>query len=493
MGIVIPDKPFILEDINPSFLKKYSLLPISLENDILKILKSENTSLEGISIAIRHFPYETDFVDYDEDEIQRLIYKWYEAQSQTDEEEFDIESLIEDPSQLRDIAQEAPIIRLVNNYINYAMEAGASDIHLEPTKKTFDVRYRIDGVLYLQDQLSKKIQPAVTSRIKLMSKMDIAEVRLPQDGRIKNKYDDVEVDIRVSSIPTIHGESLVLRILNKESVSLKFDALGMDDKHTSVFKDLISRPYGIILVTGPTGAGKTTTLYTAIDNITKDDKKIITVEDPVEYQLEGINQIQVNQKIGLTFANTLRSILRQDPDVILIGEIRDTETAEIAVQASLTGHLVFSTLHTNDAAGAITRLIDMGIEPYLISSSLISVIGQRLVRKICEHCKEKIIHTKKEIDAIKSSLGLNGDLEIPYSYKGKGCPKCANTGYRGRSAIYEMMIIDEDIKREIIISKNSDSIKKAAIQNGMREMRQDGIKKVLEGITTIEEILRVLH
>lgn len=451
--------------------------------------------MEAISTVVRLLDKDVVFRDYDGAEIQRLIYKWYEAQSNIDEESelLDIESMLEDPSQLRDIAQEAPIIRLVNNYINYAFTVGASDIHIEPTKKTLEIRYRIDGVLYHQDQLAKKVQPAVISRVKLMARMDIAEVRLPQDGRIKMKHEDRDIDIRVSSVPTIFGESLVLRILNKESVDLHFESLGMNEKDIKTFKSLINKPYRMILVTGPTGSGKTTTLYTAINNMNKIDKKIITVEDPVEYQFDNVNQIQVNQKINLTFANALRSILRQDPDVILVGEIRDIETAEIAIQSSLTGHLVFSTLHTNDAPSAIARLVDMGMEPYLIASSLLGVVGQRLVRRVCNSCKEEVILSEEEQYSIRNTLKIDPEIDISRIYKGKGCEKCAYTGYRGRSAVYEIMLMTEELRRHIIKESDADSVRQAAINLGMSLMKDDGVDKVLSGVTTFEELIGVLH
>lgn len=495
MGVIIPDKPFVLENINSEFLKKNSLLPYSEDTVSVNVLKSEKTSLEALSIIVRQLDKKINFHNYEDSEIQRLIYKWYEAQAnvETEGDISDIDALIDDPSQLRDIAQEAPIIRLVNNYINYALTAGASDIHIEPTKKNLDIRYRIDGVLYQQDQLAKKVQPAVISRVKLMARMDIAEVRLPQDGRIKMKFDERDIDIRVSSIPTIFGESLVLRILNKESVELKFESLGMNSHDIMMFKSLITRPYGMVLVTGPTGSGKTTTLYTAINNINRHDKKIITVEDPVEYQFDNVNQIQVNSKIGLTFASALRSILRQDPDIILIGEIRDVETAEIAIQSSLTGHLVFSTLHTNDAPSAIARLVDMGMEPYLIASSLLGVVGQRLVRKICAHCREEVLLSKEEQEAVRASLLIQKDIDISRVFKGTGCSRCANTGYRGRNAVYEIMLMTEDLRREIIRATDTDSLRKAALNSGMFVMKDDGVDKVLKGITTFEELLGVLH
>ncbi|MDY6845411.1 MAG: type II secretion system ATPase GspE, partial [Thermodesulfobacteriota bacterium] len=387
-----------------------------------------------------------------------------------------------------DATSEAPVIRLVNMVLSQAVKSRASDIHIEPYQKELNVRYRIDGVLYNILKPPRRYQSAIISRIKVMAKMNIAEKRLPQDGRIEIKIGDKAIDIRVSTVPTTFGERVVMRLLDKTSVLLNLDDIGLSIDVLKIINSLILGSHGIILVTGPTGSGKTTTLYAALSKINSPDKNIITIEDPVEYQLNGIGQIQVNTKIDLTFANGLRSIVRQDPDVILVGEIRDTETAEIAVHAALTGHLVFSTLHTNDAAGAITRLIDMGIEPFLVSSSVTAILAQRLVRVICKHCREPYFPVAKSFKEIGiDPKKLNGKPV----YRGKGCSECFYTGYKGRTGIFEVLIIDNTIRSAILKTSDSDTIKKKGTKAGMLTLRQDGAGKVIEGITTIEEILRV--
>jgi general secretion pathway protein E len=394
----------------------------------------------------------------------------------------------EDIHHLRDMASEAPVIRLVNLIITRAIEMRASDIHFEPFEEQFRVRYRIDGVLHDVDSPPKRLQPAIVSRIKIMTKMNIAERRLPQDGRILLRVKGKEIDFRVSSIPTIHGESIVLRILDKGSILLDIERLGFPKDVLRDFDELIQRPHGMILVTGPTGSGKTTTLYCALEKINFPERKIITVEDPVEYQLRGVNQMQVKPTIGLTFANALRSIVRQDPDVILIGEVRDAETAEIAIHSSLTGHLVFSTLHTNDAPSAITRLIDIGVEDYLLSSTIIGILAQRLVRVACPFCREPYEPEpaiRQEIE--KSTIG-SGDWKI---IQVNGCAKCSFTGYFGRTGIFEFLKVTDEIQRLILEKKDSNIIKEMARKNGMRTLREDGWLKVRQGITTIPEVLRV--
>ena len=393
-----------------------------------------------------------------------------------------------DVDHLKDLASEAPVIRLVNLIISRAIEHQASDIHFEPFEKTFHIRYRIDGVLHDMESPPKNLQAAVISRIKIMSKLNIAERRLPQDGRIKLRVMGKEIDFRVSTLPTLFGESVVMRILDSESITFDLDGLGFPRDKLHNFSDLISRPYGIILVTGPTGSGKTTTLYSGLNKINDAEKKIITVEDPVEYQLHGVNQIHVKASIGLTFANALRSILRQDPDVVMIGEIRDKETAEIAIHAALTGHLVFSTLHTNDAAGAITRLLEMGMENYLVSSSLLGILAQRLVRVVCPECRE--LYTPSE----ETILELEGKPEELSSIKlarGRGCEYCANTGYRGRTGIYELMMIDDSIRHLILNQADSKTIKDTARKLGMQTLREAGWNKVKDQITTGSEVIRV--
>jgi general secretion pathway protein E len=400
----------------------------------------------------------------------------------------DILSEIEETADFLDDTSEAPIIKLVNHIISQSIKARASDIHIEPYQQSFTVRYRVDGILY--DLLSppKWIQPALISRIKVMAKMNIAEKRLPQDGRFEVKVGDQNIDLRVSTIPTSFGERVVLRLLNKSGSLLELPDIGLSPARLKLINRLVASPNGIILVTGPTGSGKTTTLYAVLQSINKPDINIITIEDPVEYQIKGISQIQVNPKIELTFARGLRSIVRQDPDVILVGEIRDKETAEIAVQSALTGHLVFSTLHTNDSASAITRLVDMGVEPFLISSSVLAVAAQRLVRVLCDHCKKPYKPSKIYLQSIGVSPEYFKEHQI---YKAAGCETCIGTGYSGRLGIFEIMILTERLKNLILETFDSNQIKTEARREKMMSLRQDGIRKVLNGVTTIEEVLRV--
>ncbi len=405
-----------------------------------------------------------------------------------EEDGSNIISELEDTADLLDDTSDAPIIKLVNHIMSQSIKARASDIHIEPYQDSFKVRYRIDGILY--DLLSppKWIQPALISRIKVMAKLNIAEKRLPQDGRFDIRIGAQDIDVRVSTIPTSFGERVVLRLLNKTSAVFDLPELGLSPQRLALFKGLVQSPNGILLVTGPTGSGKTTTLYAVLTTINKPDINIITVEDPVEYQIKGISQIQVNPKIDLTFARGLRSIVRQDPDVILIGEIRDKETADIAVQSALTGHLVFSTLHTNDSASAITRLVDIGVEPFLISSSLIAVIAQRLIRTLCNDCKEAY----RPEDLALKSIGLDkGHLDGRQIYRAKGCENCFHTGFRGRTAIFEIMVLNDELKSLILKTFDSNRIKKKAQELKMVSLRQDGIQKLLQGMTTIEEVFRV--
>jgi general secretion pathway protein E len=397
-------------------------------------------------------------------------------------------SEIEEKADLLDDISDAPIIKLVNHIISQSVKARASDIHIEPYQDSFKVRYRVDGILY--DLLSppKWVQPALTSRIKVMAKMNIAEKRLPQDGRLDVKIGNQEIDVRVSTIPTSFGERLVLRLLDKSASLISLPDLGLVSDRLDTIENLVKSPNGIILVTGPTGSGKTTTLYAILSSINMPDINIITIEDPVEYQIQGISQIQVNPKINLTFASGLRSIVRQDPDVILVGEIRDRETADIAVQSALTGHLVFSTLHTNDSASAITRLVDIGVEPFLISSSVLAVVAQRLIRVLCKSCREP--YTPEDV-ALKS-IGINADqYREAVIYKSTGCESCFFTGYKGRTGIFEIMMLDDSLKSLILKTHDSNSIKNEALNLNMVTLRQDGVQKVLNGISTIEEVFRV--
>ncbi|MFZ0726120.1 MAG: type II secretion system ATPase GspE [Desulfobacterales bacterium] len=405
-----------------------------------------------------------------------------------EEDGSNIISELEDTADLLDDTSDAPIIKLVNHILSQSIKARASDIHIEPYQDSFKVRYRIDGILYDLLTPPKWIQPALISRIKVMAKLNIAEKRLPQDGRLDIKIGAQDIDVRVSTIPTSFGERVVLRLLNKTSAVFDLPEIGLSPDRLALLKALVQSPNGIILNTGPTGSGKTTTLYAILTTINKPDINIITIEDPVEYQIKGISQIQVNPKIDLTFARGLRSIVRQDPDVILIGEIRDKETADIAVQSALTGHLVFSTLHTNDSASAITRLVDIGVEPFLLSSSLLAVIAQRLVRTLCNDCKEAF----KPDDMAFRSIGMDPARSRNHRiYRAKGCENCFHTGYKGRNAIFEIMELNDELRSLILKTYDSNVIKKRALELNMMSLRQDGIQKLLNGVTTIEEIFRV--
>ena len=388
---------------------------------------------------------------------------------------------------LEDLANEAPIIKLVNLMIMQAISEGASDVHIEPYEKRASIRYRVDGILHETASYPRTQFPAIISRIKVMADLNIAEHRIPQDGRISLRVMDRMYDLRVAIIPALHGEGVVVRILDKEGILLNLSDLGFLPETLETFKGQINKPYGIVLVTGPTGSGKTTTLYGALSSIKSVDKKIITIEDPVEYQLEGILQIHVNAKVGLTFGAGLRSILRLDPDIVMVGEIRDSETAEIAIRAALTGHLVLSTLHTNDAPTAVTRLIDMGIEPYLLSSSLNMALAQRLVRRICKFCKTESPPT----EGARAFLDESGHPEVKTLSYGKGCDQCGGTGYSGRTSIYELLSVTEPIRSLINQRTPSKIIREQAKQAGMKFMRDDGMIKVLKGITTLEEVFRV--
>ncbi|HYZ85025.1 MAG TPA: GspE/PulE family protein, partial [Bryobacteraceae bacterium] len=386
----------------------------------------------------------------------------------------------EDLEHLRDMASEAPVIRLVNAMIAQAVEKRASDIHLEPFEKEFRIRFRIDGVLWSQDPPPREMKAAIISRVKLMAKLNIAERRLPQDGRIKIKTLGREVDLRVSTLPTLYGESVVMRLLDRSAGDFyDLRRLGFDDHMLRRMEHYTQLPHGILLVTGPTGSGKSTTLYSALKRINQSDKKIITIEDPVEYQIDGVNQLHVNPQINLTFATGLRHIVRQDPDVIMVGEIRDRETADVAIRAALTGHFVYSTLHTNDAPSAITRLTDMGVENYLISSSVVSVLAQRLVRVICKSCRRP------------DGTRLTPDGQSVETFRGAGCDVCFGSGYKGRVGIFELMELNDEIRKRIMGNEDAVELTKAARRNGMRTLREDGWLKVSEGVTTADEVLRV--
>jgi general secretion pathway protein E len=485
------------EDIPIQFLKKYRMVPVTTDGkayiavndptqfqplDDLRLIQGWNgvqTVIAPHSAILSAINYA---YDMSRDSAEQVI------QDMREEDRDLILSAVEQTGDLLDDTSDAPIIKLVNLILSQAVKARASDIHIEPYQNRLKIRYRLDGILYDMLTPPKHIQSTLISRIKIMAGMNIAEKRLPQDGRIEIKIGNRDVDIRASTIPIAFGERLVLRLLDKSNVLLGLSDLGMPDDGLRYFQELIKSSHGIILVTGPTGSGKTTTLYSALSTINNPDINIITIEDPIEYQIEGIGQIQVNPKINLTFANGLRSIVRQDPDVILVGEIRDLETAEIAIQSALTGHLVFSTLHTNDSASAVTRLIDMGIEPFLVTSSVIGILAQRLVRRVCDECRELYVPDEESLDNIGITSEMRSGKEI---YRGTGCDACLNTGYQGRTGIFELMILDDTIRNLILKTSDSNTIKHEAVNQGMITLRQDGVMKVLDGMTTVEEVLRV--
>ncbi len=491
----LPKVPLVLNGISTRFIQENKIIPIEFRNNLLKVVMlnpDDREVIDALGIALSS---EITVYTADSHAIEEYISRFYGQESQNvskmieDMGEKGLEFIREeeeDVGHLKDMASEAPIIRLVNMLITRAVESRASDIHIEPFEDELKVRYRIDGVLHDVESIPKNLQAAIVSRIKIMAKLNIAERRLPQDGRIKLKINDREIDLRVSSIPILYGESVVMRILRKEGIVINLSELGFPSKTLSDFENLIKKPNGIILVTGPTGSGKTTTLYGALDKINSPDKKIITVEDPVEYRLKGVNQIQVKPQIGLNFATTLRHIVRQDPDIIMIGEVRDLETAEIAIQSALTGHLVFSTLHTNDAPSAITRLLDMGVQNFLLSSTIRGILAQRLVRVICPLCKstDGSVIDREELRI----LGIKGEYPL---YTGKGCEQCAFTGFYGRMGIYELLVVTDDIRRLILNNADSNQIREVARQQGMRTLLEDGAEKVLQGFTTMSEVLRV--
>ncbi len=466
--------------------RKYKIIPIARDERVLTLAMVDTFDVFAVDEVTNRTGMEVDVIAASEKEILEAINKYYGFSGSFDE--IIDQALMEGGGGEASFpeAAEAPIVRLVNQLIIRGINEGATDIHLEPDSNILRVRYRQDGTLQQGVIIPKQIQPAVIARIKILANLNIAETRIPQDGKIRFSLGKKEIDLRVSTLPTIYGENVVLRILDKSRVILGLSDLGFSPQNLDVFQEMIQRSHGIILVTGPTGSGKTTTLYTALSHINSLDKKIATLEDPVEYQLAVIRQTQINEEVGMGFAAGLRALLRQDPDVILVGEMRDSETAEMAIRAALTGHLVFSTLHTNDSAGALPRLVDMGIDPYLLPSAIILVMAQRLVRKICPACKEPYEVESGKLEA----LGLP-ELEGFSFYRGTGCEKCNQTGYKGRAAIYELLPVDEKIQGLILKGASSLEIRNCAIKQGMVTMRNDGMKKVMVGITTLDEVLRV--
>jgi general secretion pathway protein E len=489
------DDSELLQMVPIGFAKEYGVFPMNRQDGLLRLAvanpfdsrpANDLATLTGLRVELSVAA---------PDEILRAINRAYEKQAGSSAElapdiatdDADLAENLE-PADLLDTSDEAPIIRFVNSLITKAYKERASDIHLEPFEKELLVRFRIDGILYEIMDLMIKAHASIISRIKIMSGLNIAEKRLPQDGRFRVRIAGKDLDVRVSSLPTAFGERIVLRLLDKSSSVLGLDQIGLEPKLRGQVEQMISSSHGIFLVTGPTGSGKTTTLYAGLSKLNTREKNIITVEDPIEYQLAGVGQIQVNPKIDLTFANGLRSILRQDPDIIMVGEIRDGETAEIAVQSALTGHMVFSTLHTNDSAGALTRLVEMGIEPFLAASSIVGILAQRLVRCICPECKEPETPSAE----LLAELGIKpAQVETTTFYRGRGCSACFDLGYRGRSGIYELLPMSDQIRDLLMQNKDAASIKTAAVKAGMRSLRHAGLAKALQGETTLQEVLRV--
>ncbi len=495
-----------VEGLSPRFMRQFRFLPLAIEDSTVALAMADPLDFETIAAVRQYTRLEVKPLLAGEAEIAEALEKYYPADEKARAEEAaggGAAADLEDIEHLRDMASEAPVIRLVNHLIARAVERRASDIHLEPFEKDFRVRYRVDGVLYPVDAPPRELRAAVISRIKLMARLNIAERRLPQDGRIQLKILGRDIDLRVSTLPTLYGESVVMRLLDRSAGDFyELRNLGFPQALQQRMEHYTAQPHGIFLVTGPTGSGKSTTLYAGLKRINLPDKKIITIEDPVEYQMEGINQIHVNPQIGLTFAAGLRHIVRQDPDVIMVGEIRDRETADIAIRAALTGHLVFSTLHTNDAPSAITRLTDMGVENYLIASSLMAVLAQRLVRLICPRCRvETEVDTgrlaRRGFPVAQASAFAAAQTEVCATdgterfFRGTGCPECLATGYASRQGIFEMMELNDEIRRLIMRNADATELAAAARRHGMRTLKEDGWNKVLDGATTVDEVLRV--
>ena len=493
-----PEEPVLEDEISLAFLKEFHLIPLHDDGEVLAFATADPGNeyvLQSLKLATgRDISLSIGVVSEIEAAFERLYGAGRSAMGQivegADADFTDITSDSDDVDRLRDMASEAPVIRIVNLLFTRALEARASDIHIEPFERELLVRYRIDGVLQKAESPPIQMASAVISRLKILSKLNIAERRVPQDGRIQLKISGKTVDLRVSTVPTLHGESVVMRILDKESINLDLDAIGLSETVLHRFKAVLDKPNGIFLVTGPTGSGKTTTLYSALSRINTDSRKILTVEDPVEYQLEGINQIQVATKVGLDFATSLRAIVRQDPDVIMIGEMRDKETAGIAIQSALTGHIVLSTLHTNSAASGITRMLDMGLEDYLITSTVNAIMAQRLVRVLCQACKTEQPVSEEEI----RHLGVAHLVENMSSAtvgSAVGCDDCNHSGYHGRMGIHELLLVDDDLRQLILEHASAEKIQSAARASGMLTMYEDGMVKALAGHTSMEEVLRV--
>jgi general secretion pathway protein E len=489
-----PEEPLQLEALSQEFLINNATVPVLVTDEMVKfaaVVPQDPFLGKALGMALEK---EVDIVLGLESDINKALQLYTQGDQEEEGEEggdlFSGQSDDDFIEHLRDLASEAPVIRMVNQLIHRALDLGASDIHIEPFDDGLHLRYRVDGVLQeYPDPPAANLAAAIASRIKLLSEMNIAERRLPQDGRIMTRVKGHELDLRVSTIPTVHGESIVMRVLDRESIRLSLASMGFSEDTLARYQDLLKRPHGVLLVTGPTGSGKTTTLYASLASLDSESLKIITVEDPVEYQLEGVNQIQVQSQIDLNFSRALRSILRQDPDIIMIGEMRDTETAQIGVQSALTGHLVLSTLHTNTAASAITRLEDMGVERYLITSSVNGVLAQRLVRRLCEHCKVPVELSSEYIKQSGMKPFVSGDQVTVF--QATGCSECSHTGYSGRTSIHELFVLDDDIHRVIMSGADATLLHAAARRQGMITLYEDGLRKVVSGVTSLEEVLRV--
>lgn len=480
-----PIDPDVIQLVPKELAKRHYAMPIRRDKNKLLVAMADPMDYFAIEELRMATGYHIEPAIATKDELFRTITKYYDLQESMEEVMGEI-ATSETLDETRVADDDSPVVRLVNQIIDNALVQRASDIHFDPQETELRVRYRVDGILRTERSLPKHMQNVIVARIKIMANLNITETRLPQDGRIKTTINFKPVDIRVSSLPTIYGEKIVMRLLDLSNTLNRIDKIGFSETNLEKFTDMLKRPNGIILITGPTGSGKSSTLYATLNELNSDDVNIITVEDPVEYQMEGVNQIQVNENIGLTFANGLRSILRQDPDIVMIGEIRDTETAEVATRASLTGHLVLSTLHTNSSIEALSRLVDMGIEPFLISSSILGVVAQRLVRRVCRDCGQTVPATERE-----QQIFSNRGLTIETVRRGRGCPSCNMTGYRGRMAIHEVLPIDETIRHLILKTASTTEIRDYVRKKGMEFLIDDGLKKVKEGVTTTEEILRV--
>jgi type IV pilus assembly protein PilB len=498
---VFPVQRSAATSIPEKLAKKYTLIPVMKNVDSITVAMADPININAIEEVEYFSECLVETVLATRKSIEKMINQVYGVYGRIDElmevlEEDQAESALEDEN-LRELeaqvqeaeveeSSEGPIAQIINLIVSQAVSSGASDIHMESMEDAFRVRFRIDGIMKEVKAFRKGMQHALIASTKIMSGMDIAESRIPQDGRFRMDFGGRNIDLRVSTFPTMYGEKVVMRILDKEKSVIPLSQLGLDDRDFRTISKVIHKPHGIVLVTGPTGSGKTTTLYSILTEINSPKKNITTLEDPIEYDLGGINQGQINAKKGLTFANGLRSILRQDPDVILVGEIRDGETAEISIQAALTGHLVFSTLHTNDAVGAVSRLIDMGVEPFLVASSLEAVVSQRLVRRLCDNCRDPYTPPPEML----AGLGLSVDIDRPF-FRAKGCRKCNRTGYRGRTTVMEMLVCNDELRVLITRQASSHELRTAAVNAGMRVLRVDGLEKVMQGVTSVEEVLRI--